>query len=153
MAKSKARDQSLMMQSMLGLSHMLHQPGPHQELLLPSRCRESPALPLPEKAPCVGLVCAPSCFKVTEVGAPSALGTGRELRQAVPTYHGLASGTPRPLPVPNKHHTSCFAAVAYASPMPADMAAAAHSQHFTPYGLIFFSPLSEFSLNDASVTQ
>lgn len=35
-AESKERDQSLMMQSMAGLSHMLHQLRLHQVLLLPS---------------------------------------------------------------------------------------------------------------------
>lgn len=105
-----------------------------------------------EKAPGAGLVCAFSCFKGTELGAPSALGTGRELRQAVPTYHGLASGTPGPLPVPNKHHTSCFAAVTHASlDACCRWPATAHSQHFTFYDLLF-SSLSEFSLNDVTMT-
>ena len=39
-----------------------------------------------------------------------------EPRQAVSTYHNLASGTRGPLPVPNKHHTSRLAIVTHASP-------------------------------------
>ena len=39
-----------------------------------------------------------------------------EPRQAVSTYHNLASGTLGPLPVPNKHHTSRLAIVTHASP-------------------------------------
>lgn len=51
-----------------------------------------------------------------QTGTCSGSGAGWERRQAVPTHHRVASGIPGPLPVPNKHHTSCLAIVTHASP-------------------------------------
>lgn len=74
--------------------------------------QRGPVLPVVRKAPSVSLFKGP-----VDSTAPTWEPAQRlELRQAVSTYHRLASGTPKPLPVPNKHHTSCLAIVTHASP-------------------------------------